>query len=117
MGVVARMKSMVGWSPAYPIPTLASATTLVLQANHNRYILTGTTTIVTISATRHPGRQVTFFRGPSGSDLPVFTNTQGTTTEGQIDMNSNVATFQLFDALTLIQMNDGSWRKEDDTTV
>lgn len=115
MSVISRMKSMAGDSAQ--IPTLASATTLVLQSGFNRYILTGSATITSISATTRPGREVTFIRGPAATDIPVFTNTQGTTTAGQIDLNSSVSTVQLWDTLTLVHMNNGSWRKLDSTTV
>ena len=115
MGVVARMKSLAG---GITIPTLASAATLTLPQDTSRAFITGSTTITSLNATDiKPGRTFTFLRGPAATDIPVFTNTQGTTTAGQIDFNTNQSTIQLYDTLTLIQTNTGSWRKKDSTTV
>lgn len=107
MGVIARLKQIGG--TGRQLPTLTAAAALVIQPDTSEAFLSGTTNITSISAGQDilPGRRITLIR--SGTGIPTFLNTPGTTTAGLADFGMTGTTFQLTDSVTLAQRNDGSW--------
>ena len=107
MGIIARLKQIGGTGRA--IPTLTAAATLTIQPDTSVVLLSGSTNITSISMGQDitPGRTITLRR--TGTDIPTFTNTPGTTTAGQTDFGMTGTTFQLTDSVTLQQTNTGSF--------
>jgi hypothetical protein len=107
VGLLARLRQ-TPWATG-TIPSVASATALPLPEGGNIFIVTGSTTIATIQAVKQPGRLVTLI-ADAGVSLTI-TNNSDPTTEGQIDLGGSNLTFAAQDALTLRQMNNGTWNK------
>lgn len=91
------------------MPTLTAAATLRLPDSSNEILLSGTNTVTSLLSgnTILPGREVTFV-GSSG--VTTFTNTTGTTTNGQMDLGGVNIAISAKDVLCLIQLSNGSWR-------
>lgn len=101
------MKSKSG---GIAIPTVASAATVLLSESNDVFLISGTTAITSLDATRiRPGRHVTFI-GTDGTGN-VFTNTNATTTAGQMDLGGSDITLTLDDVLVLVQLGNGAWRR------
>jgi hypothetical protein len=100
-----RLKSIAG---RRNVPTLTAAATLNLRQAHAKYHLSGTDTVTALDPTAPiiPGREVTFI-GISGTT--TFTNTDDTTTKGQMDLGGSNRAVATSDVLTLQQRTDGSW--------
>ena len=103
----ARVKSGVGasWQAQ---PTVASAAALYVNNNVTSVYISGDTAVTSIATTFiQPGRRLTFIGAASASVL--FTNTNDTTTKGQMDLGGSDRTLGDNDVLTIEQRNDGSW--------
>lgn len=109
--VWARLKA-VGGGTDRPIPTIASATSLVLDASSNTFIVSGTTAITNINTTAagiRPGRICYFHTsdaiGPAWTDTAIASAANGTVSISASLTQAKGTT------LTLQQFNDGSWRE------
>jgi len=89
------------------IPTIASAATLNIQNDIETMYISGTTAVTKISTGRRPGRKLRFI----GTDATgnVFTNTNDTTVEGEMDLGGSNVTLAAQDILELVQNNNGSF--------
>lgn len=110
MGIIARIKQASGGGA--PVQTLTAAATLYVDASTSRALVSGSTNCTAIDSGDDilPGRMLTLTR--SGSSIPTFTNTAGTTTAGQMDFGMSGTTFQLTDSVSLVQRSDGSWGRQ-----
>jgi hypothetical protein len=100
MGAIGNLKNLA--SPPQP---LDAAATLVLPAGHDSFVMSGTATVTDLQGGRN-GR-VVLFRGLSGTT--TFTNTNGTTTRGQMDLGGSNVALAADDILVLVGRSDGSW--------
>lgn len=87
--------------------TLASASALSIPDGSNVFLVSGTTTIATLTATRLPGRRITLI-GAASASITV-TNNNDPTTEGQLDLGGSNRTLAQQDILELIQLLNGTW--------
>ena len=87
------------------IPTIASAATLVIPDNVTNMYVSGSTTVTLLSSTFLPGRVIVIY----GTGGVVLTNTDDTTTLGQMDLGGSNLTLAASDIAALMQRNDGSW--------
>lgn len=88
-------------------PTLASASALSIPDGSSVFLVSGSTTIATLTAYRQPGRRITLI-GASSASITV-TNNSDPTTEGQIDLGGSNRTLAQQDVLELIQLLNGTW--------
>lgn len=106
MAMWSRLKSIMGGDRTdYSI---AAATTVNVPDSTNFVSLTGTATITTLNGdltTRN--RLVHFYQSDSGAT--TFTNTDSTTTAGQMDLGGSNITLGQTDFLTLWLRDDGVW--------
>lgn len=107
--VWARLKA-IGGGTDRAIPTIASATALVLNEESNTFIISGTTAITSISTTYtpiRPGRICVFHTsdttGPAWTDTAYASKANGTVSLSAALTQAKGTT------LTLQQTNDGSW--------
>ena len=107
MGVVSRMKSLVG--AAQPGVTLASTTNLAIPDHRNYFIVTGTTTITTIIGANHIRDRKITIRGGTSAHF-TLTDSGTTTTAGHMNLagygNMNV---QQDDCVELFLKGDNTW--------
>lgn len=109
MGFWSRAKQFFGAEA--PVELTATATT-VLNDRYSVFILDGATVTITslVGNSILPGRRVTFL-GKTGASAITFTNTNGASAEGTMDLGGSNVTFAADDVLELIQKSDGSWRR------
>lgn len=106
--VWARLKA-IGGGTERQLPTIASATALVLNDDSNVFIVSGSTAIASISTTTpiRPGRICVFHTtdttGPAWTDTAYASKANGTVSlSGSLTQAKGTT-------LTLQQTNDGSW--------
>lgn len=107
-----RTKSTVGGDNTRT--SLAAATTINVPDDSNLFYLTGTATVTSLlSAKFIRNRIVEFVQSDSGTT--TFTNTNGATVEGTMDLGgSNIALAQ-DDVLRLLCRADGTWLRLSNT--
>lgn len=106
MSMWSRLKSIAGGDRTNY--TLAAATTVVVPDDSNLFYLTGTATVTALNAggsTRN--RVVTFVQSDSGAT--TLTNTNDTTTAGQMDLGGANIVLGQTDSVDLLLRADGSW--------
>ncbi len=91
----------------YPEQTIVAATTTAVPDDVTNCLISGSVTITSLTAIVMPGR-VVVFEGATGAAV-VFTNTDDTTTSGQMDLGGSNVTLGASDILALKQRGDGSW--------
>ena len=97
MSFWASVKQLYGGSNK-GIQTLASAATVVVPDDGTLFYISGTTAITSLLANTN----IT-------TTGPAFTNTDGTTTVGQMDLGGSDRTIAPTDVLVLMLMPNGSW--------
>lgn len=108
MGVIADMKARS--TATTTLQTVASAATLAVPDAGNTWLVSGSTTVTSLSAGgRLAGSRITFIGATSAS--VAFTNTNDPTTAGQMDLGGSNITLADQDILTLVLMNNGTWNR------
>lgn len=105
----AKVNTFVGSNHA-AIPTVASATTTVIDRSSSVWFITGSATITSLltgDGVVTPGDYVEFWGGASAA--AVFTNTNDTTTNGQMDLGGSDITLGERDVLILRRYAGGFW--------
>lgn len=106
-----RVNTFVGSNHAQA-PTYASAASQVIDSSSSVIYVTGSATItslLTADGVVTPGHYVEFHGGASAA--VVFTNTNDTTTSGQMDLGGSNITLGERDVLALRRESDGSWTR------
>lgn len=105
MSIWGRSKTLAGGNA--PIPSLASATTLAIPDADSAWVITGTTTVATLSVPQYlRARLLTFIGGASAS--VTFTNTNTTTVAGQMYLRGQDLVLNEDYVLVLLVKNDGT---------
>lgn len=97
------------WAGANRPREVTSAATLSLKHNDYRVWLTGTATVTSIVAETRDGRPVEFFQ--NGAGVTTFTNTDSSTTAGQMDLGGGNVVLGRGQSVSLMQDANGVWRK------
>lgn len=105
MAFWARAKSILGGDRT--VYTLTSGATLAVPDSSNYIELTGTATVTALNAAAHTRNRMVVFYSTSGTT--TFTNTDGTTTAGQLDLNGANVNLAKGDILVLWLRTDGVW--------
>lgn len=103
-----RIKSLMGTREG-GVETVAAATSLTIPDDSNLVYLTGTATVTSLNGSSRieAGRTVFFYQSDSGTT--TFTNTDDTTTKGQMDLGGGSVAVANSDVLCVSQRPDGSW--------
>jgi len=104
MGKLARMKQTHGGT----IPTVTVAAAMNIPDHLSRVYVSGTDTVTSLCAEMPTieGRQLVII-GSSGT--ATFTNTDDTTTKGQMDLGGSNRAVGTDDVLILTQRGNGTW--------
>ena len=105
------MKSVFGGLGGF-INTIASAATVSVPDEESVFFVSGTTTITTLNGVASARGRVVWFVGAdaSGATQVTFTNTNGTTTAGQMDLgNQSNVVLSDRDVLCLYLTAGGYW--------
>lgn len=106
MSMWSRLKSIAGGDRDFY--TLAVATTTNVPSSSNLFALTGTATVTSLLASANTrNRIVTFYQSDSGAT--TLTNTNGTSTAGQMDLGGSDIVLGQDDSVDLLLRPDGSW--------
>ena len=109
MSLGARQASTSGGYPGKDPLSLTAATTITVPNDSNIFLLTGTATVTSLEAMEIlPGRLVTFIQD---SGTTTFTNTNDTTTSGQMDLGGSNVALAASDVLQLVQRSGGYWQR------
>lgn len=92
----------------YALTTIVSATTVDLPGDVCNCLISGSATITTLNPPAILPGMTVIFEAVAGA-APVFTNTDDTTTPGQMDLGGSNITLSASDVLALKLRSDGSW--------
>lgn len=107
-GFMARIKDLFGSNGSSGAVTVAAATTVYVPDWMGWVPMTGTATITTLNADISGRRRLVYFY-QSDSGATTFTNTDGTTTAGKMDLGGSNVVLGQTDVLCLRLHSDGSW--------
>lgn len=105
MAIWARLKSIAGGGGA--TPTVASATTIILPENDNVFLVSGSTTITTITVAAPQRNRLVWFIGAASASVS-FTNDNSPST-GEMYLQGADRVIQEDDVLCLYCKTDGTW--------
>lgn len=113
-GFVAAVKSTLGLSPMVTV-SLVSGDTVVAIPTHSvnpELSSSASVTIATVNAAHRirPGRILTMI-GAAGTSTIKFTNEDGATSKGGLDLGGSDFDMSATDVLSLRQGSDGAWRR------
>lgn len=107
VGFMSRVKSLFGAGPATPL-TVAAATTLSVPDGLAWVNLTGTASVTSLTASLSArNRVVIFYQSDAGAT--TFTNTNGASTAGTMDLGGSDVVLAATDVLCLFLRSNGSW--------
>lgn len=95
--------------------SVASATTTVVPDIGNVFVLTGSATITTLSATDNDRYRIVTFVGGASAAV-VFTNTESPSSAGQMYLQGANRLLQEQDIIQMLLQPDGTWLIVNDTT-
>lgn len=107
MSIQARAASFVGTPDQFR--TTAVAASLNLSDTQSVFFLTGTATVTALNPDNMilPGRTVMLVQDDAGTS--TFTNTNGATAKGTMDLGGGNVVLGQADILVLVQKRDGAW--------
>lgn len=106
MSMSSRLKSMAGGDTLGF--TVAAATATTMPDSSNVIYLTGTATITSLNASNSTRNRICWFY-QSDAGTTTFTNTNNTTTAGQMDLGGTNIAVGPTDVLVMLLRTDGSW--------
>lgn len=101
-----RIRSIIGGD--FERNTVAAATTLGVPDDTNLIYLTGTATVTSLTASKSTRNRIVYFI-QNDSGATTFTNTDGATVEGTMDLGGSNVTLGQDDVLCLILRSNGTW--------